>query len=507
MYNFFWYSLILLMVSNEIYSQPLVYDPVIAHRGAWKKNQLPENSIASLEHAIELKCSGTEFDVWMTADDVLVLNHDPDFGGKHIEKSSYAELSQKKLENGESLPKLEDFLKAGLKDNHFTKLVLEIKPSKISTERGRKVANESYKLISALDIKSRITFISFDIEILKELLRLDSKLHTQYLNGDWSPEELKKAGITGMDYHFKVFYKHKEWIQNAKDLGLILNVWTVNAPEDMDFFIEQRFDQITTNEPELLYEKVKKVRENMEWELVWYDEFDYEGLPDSTKWSYDEGGHGWGNNEKQYYKRKSIANTEVKNSKLYITALKETYELSSYTSAKLTTFNKLSMQYGKVEVSAKLPAGKGNWPAIWMLPESLKSKKESWPLCGEIDIMEHVGKDPNVVHVSLHTLLYNHMKRTQITHFDSVPLAMDQFNTYGIEWDENKIKFLVNGKLYFETHKGQYGRDITNEGWPFDKPYFLILNLAIGGNWGGEIDDTIFPNVMEVDYVRIFKKK
>lgn len=167
MYNFFWYSIILLMVCNEIYSQPLVYDPVIAHRGAWKKNKLPENSIASLEHAIELKCSGTEFDVWMTADDVLVLNHDPDFGGKHIEKSSYAELSQKKLENGESLPKLEDFLKAGLKDNHFTKLVLEIKPSKISTERGRKVANESYKLISALDIKSRITFISFDIEIQK----------------------------------------------------------------------------------------------------------------------------------------------------------------------------------------------------------------------------------------------------------------------------------------------------------------------------------------------------
>jgi beta-glucanase (GH16 family)/glycerophosphoryl diester phosphodiesterase len=507
MFRFFLYSLMLLMVCNEIFSQPMVYDPVIAHRGAWKKKQLPENSVASLKYAIDMKCAGTEFDVWMTVDNILVLNHDPDFGNKSIERSTYSQLVESRLSNAELLPKLEDFLKTGIKNNHYTKLVLEIKPSEISTEQGRKVARNVYQLISNLGIKSHVVFISFDIAILRELLSLDPKLHTQYLNGDMTPGQLLKEGISGMDYNYKVFYKNKHWIQEAKNLGLMLNVWTVNAPEDMDFFIAQRFDQITTNEPELLFEKVKKVKENLEWELVWHDEFDYEGLPDDSKWSFDEGGHGWGNNEKQYYKSKSIQNSQVKNSKLYIRALKETFNQSAYTSAKLTTYDKFTLQYGKIEVSAKLPTGKGSWPAIWMLPESLKNGTESWPLCGEIDIMEHVGKDPNVVHVSLHTMLYNHMKRTQITHFDTLSYALDQFNTYGMEWDENSIRFMVNGKLYFETTKGQGQRNVSNKGWPFDKPYFLILNLAIGGNWGGDIDDSIFPNEMEMDYVRIYKRR
>ncbi len=243
------------------------------------------------------------------------------------------------------------------------------------------------------------------------------------------------------------------------------------------------------------------------WELVWHDEFNGSGLPDSTKWSYDVGGHGWGNNEQQYYLANSLENTYLKDGQLHIVAVKKDYENRSYTSAKLTTYKKIHQKYGKVEVKAKLPQGKGSWPAIWMLPVTIRTKEEPWPLCGEIDIMEHVGKDPGMVHTSLHSELYNHVKGTQITHFERLPNVFNEFHTYGIEWDENSIKFVYDGKLFYESFKGQDGKVSTNDGWPFDKPYFLILNVAIGGNWGGEIDDTIFPNEMIVDYVRIFKKK
>lgn len=242
------------------------------------------------------------------------------------------------------------------------------------------------------------------------------------------------------------------------------------------------------------------------WKLVWNDEFNYEGLPDSTKWSYDVGGHGWGNNEKQFYVEKSTENSNVSGGKLHIVALKKDKENLKYTSAKITTYQKHSIQYGKIEVMARLPGGKGSWPAIWMLPESIRTKEEQWPFCGEIDIMEHVGKNPNVVHTSLHTGLYNHIKGTQISHFDTLQNVVDIFHKYGMEWTPEFIKFYIDDKLFFESLKGQNNRVISNDGWPFDKPYYLILNLAIGGNWGGEIDDTIFPNEMIIDYVRIYKK-
>jgi beta-glucanase (GH16 family) len=243
------------------------------------------------------------------------------------------------------------------------------------------------------------------------------------------------------------------------------------------------------------------------WKLVFNDEFNYTGLPDSTKWTYETGGHGWGNNEKQFYLKNSLENSSVQNGILSIKAIKKDHEALHYTSAKLTTYNKFYLQYGKVEVMAKLPRGKGNWPAIWMLPVSIQTNEESWPLCGEIDIMEHVGKDPNVMHTSLHSLLYNHVKGTQVTHFEKLPDVFNAFHKYGIEWTEKSISFYVDDKLFYESFKGQDGHITTNEGWPFDKAYYLILNLAIGGNWGGEIDDAIFPNEMQIDYVRIYKKQ
>ena len=243
--------------------------------------------------------------------------------------------------------------------------------------------------------------------------------------------------------------------------------------------------------------------------LVWNDEFDTPGksLPDSGKWSYETGGHGWGNNEKQFYLENSLENAYVQDGVLHIVALKKEYEGSAYTSAKLITYGKFTPQYGRIEVKAKLPAGKGTWPAIWMLPVSIQDGTEDWPLCGEIDIMEHVGKDPNMVHTTLHSELYNHIKGTQITHFERFEDVFNTFHTYAVDWTDKFIKFYIDDQLFFEAYKGQDGKVTTNEGWPFDKPYYLILNLAVGGNWGVEIDDSIFPCEMQIDYVRIYQKE
>jgi len=497
-------AILLVFALQSVQSQTDNRNIVVAHRGAWKSDNLPENSIASLSKAIDMNCAGSEFDVRMTADNILVVNHDSDFYGLEIEKVKYETLAGHALKNGEKIPTLESYLLAGVSDNPSTRLVLEIKPSEISKERGRSIAREVIRQIKILNVEHKVDFISFDIDILKELVSINPKFSTQYLKGDLSPRELKEIGITGLDYHYKVFYKNPQWIQEAKDIKMTLNVWTVNNAKDMDFFIAKNFDYITTNEPELLFAKIIPASD---WKLIWNDEFDDDGLPDETKWSYDVGGHGWGNNEKQYYRAKSKENSIIKDGKLHIIALKKDFEQSNYTSAKLTTYQKLDIQYGKIEVKAKLPKGKGSWPAIWMLPGSIKTKEEPWPLCGEIDIMEHVGKDPNIVHTSLHTELYNHIKGTQITFFDTLNNVFDEYHTYGIEWDEKRIRFMYDDKLYFESHKGQNGRVTTNEGWPFDKPYFLILNVAVGGNWGGTIDDSIFPYEMVLDYVRVFKRK
>jgi glycerophosphoryl diester phosphodiesterase len=233
-------------------------NPVVAHRGAFKKNGFPENSIASLREAIRLKCTGSEFDVRMTADDSLIINHDPHFNKLEIEKTTYGELSQYRLSNGEKLPTLREYLLAGLEANDLTRLVLEIKPSGISKERGKQIAERSVALVKELNATSMTVYISFDYDILKKVIEVDSAASTQYLNGEKSPEQLKTDGIAGADYHFSVFKKNPDWIGQAKKYKLILNAWTVNDAETMDWLLKSGFDFITTNEPELLLEKTRK---------------------------------------------------------------------------------------------------------------------------------------------------------------------------------------------------------------------------------------------------------
>lgn len=224
---------------------------VIAHRGAFKKNNLPENSIASLLEAIRLKCTGSEFDVRMSKDDTLLINHDPTYQKLDIEKTDYAELAKTPLSNGEKLPTLREYLLAGMKYNKQTRLVLEIKPSE-SKERGKLIAEKVLTLVKQLQAESMVTYISFDYDILLRLKQLSPSAPVQYLNGEHSPLKLKADNIDGADYNLAVFRKFPEWIKQAKENGIILNAWTVNKQEDMEWLMANKFDFITTNEPELL---------------------------------------------------------------------------------------------------------------------------------------------------------------------------------------------------------------------------------------------------------------
>lgn len=233
------------------------YNPVVAHRGAFKKNGFPENSIASLREAIRLQCTGSEFDVHMTADDSLVINHDPHFNQLEIEKTNYADLMQFKLSDGQKLPTLHEYLVAGLDNNSKTRLIIEIKPSGISKQRGIMIADKVYALVSKLNAQKMAVYISFDYAILKRIHQLDPMTTTQYLNGEIAPQQLAADGITGADYHISVFRKHPEWITEAKQFQIQLNAWTVNKPDDMEWLLKEGFNFITTNEPELLLDKIK----------------------------------------------------------------------------------------------------------------------------------------------------------------------------------------------------------------------------------------------------------
>lgn len=239
--------------------------------------------------------------------------------------------------------------------------------------------------------------------------------------------------------------------------------------------------------------------------LIWSDEFEYEGPPDSTLWDFHMGNGcpklcGWGNNELQYY-TDDESNVRVKGGKLIIEAHKENLKGSEYTSSRLSSTDEGNWQYGYIEVRAKLPSGRGTWPAIWMLPE--KNIYGGWPASGEIDIMEHVGFDPSVVHGTVHTTAFNHKIGTQVgkqinvTDFDSA------FHNYAINWTADVIEFYLDGEKYHEFRNNGEGSDA----WPFDHPFYLILNIAVGGGWGGQkgIDENIWPQRLEVEYVRVYE--
>ena len=243
---------------------------------------------------------------------------------------------------------------------------------------------------------------------------------------------------------------------------------------------------------------------NGDYQLVWSDEFDYEGLPDSTKWSYDTEGNAWdwGNNELQHYTNHCAKNAHVVDGKLIVRAEVDTILNRNYTSARLITKGKGDWLYGRIEVCAKVTGGKGAWPAIWMLPTNWEYG--SWPKSGEIDIMEHVGYEPDSVYFTVHTEAYNHVDGTQKSRAVYNPSLESEFHVYAVDWTDKKCVFYLDNKEVFVFKKEP---KCTSKQWPFDKHFYLVLNLAVGGNWGGVygVDNSIFPCQMEVDYVRVYQ--
>lgn len=239
--------------------------------------------------------------------------------------------------------------------------------------------------------------------------------------------------------------------------------------------------------------------------LVWHDEFDVPGLPDPTRWDWDEGGSGMGNNEAQYYTRNRLANARVEGGELVITARREDtltcwYGPCKFTSARLVTRGRASWLYGRVDVRAKLPKGKGVWPAIWMLAE--QSRYGGWPGSGEIDIMEHVGHEPTRVYGTVHTLAYNHKIGTSSGSSKVVSDPSANWHVYSLEWGPDSLFIGVDGERYH-----RFGNERTWETWPFDQSFHLLLNFAVGGEWGGAqgVDSTIYPQEFRVDWVRVHK--
>jgi len=255
--------------------------------------------------------------------------------------------------------------------------------------------------------------------------------------------------------------------------------------------------------PVLLIAASTSAADSGQWQLIWSDEFNYKGLPDHTKWGYETGFIR--NNELQFYTHDRLENARVENGMLVIECRKEHFQPPNhapveYTSASLTTQNKFTWNYGRVEVRAKLPHGKGVWPAIWTLGADIP--KVGWPSAGEIDIMEYVGKEPNFIHGTIHYGVHGH----HLSNGGQIDAGnpADDFHIYAMEWHTNRIEFFYDGTKYHTSPIDKAGQGADN---PFRKPHYLLINFALGGSWGGPVDDSILPQTYLIDYVRIYKPK
>ena len=246
------------------------------------------------------------------------------------------------------------------------------------------------------------------------------------------------------------------------------------------------------------------------WALAWDDEFNGAkgDVPDRSKWVIETGGDGWGNNELEYYTNR-VENVQVSQGNLIITARREGYSDSQgvfrgYTSARLKTLGKFSQRYGRFEARIKIPAGQGVWPAFWLLGDDITQVK--WPNCGEIDIMENIGKEPGTIHGTIHGPGYSGDKGigSAYTLPDAKKFA-DDYHLFAVEWEPQVIRFYVDDKLYATRTPADLPPGTK---WVFDHPFFIVLNLAVGGDWPGEPDvHTKFPQSMLVDYVRVYRDR
>lgn len=312
-------------------------------------------------------------------------------------------------------------------------------------------------------------------------------------NGDWSVSSDEIWCTVSPNYNYKGTVSLTVKVaENPTNSDRTTNLIFKSGEYNYTYKITQNKGNETTYNPPAGYT------------LVWQDEFNdgvngKSALPNTSKWWYETGNGGWGNNELEYYvPGKSGLDTcaLVSNGTLKIIAKK----VGSYVfSIRMNSAE--SWTYGYFQARIKMPSGKGTWPAFWMLPQNFTS----WPLDGEIDIMEYVGYDPNMIHATIHTNAYNHTLGTQKTATKTVANAESTFHVYALEWTSEKIVGYIDGVAYFTFLNDGKG-DINT--WPFNKPFYLKLNLAWGGAWGGAqgVDETVLPAIYEIDYVRVFQK-
>ncbi|WP_233585413.1 family 16 glycosylhydrolase [Corallococcus sp. CA054B] len=240
------------------------------------------------------------------------------------------------------------------------------------------------------------------------------------------------------------------------------------------------------------------------WEIVWQDEFDGPAgsLPAKERWVPDVGGDGWGNGQYEYNTNRAENASLDGEGHLAITARRERYGNNDYTSARLTTKNRYSKAYGRIEARIKLPTGRGIWPAFWLLGADVDSV--GWPACGEIDIMEHKGQIPSVVSSAVHGPGYSGGSNIGRQHAVSGPPLAEDFHIYAVEWEPELLRFIVDDTVFFEVTPKSLP---AGRKWVYDHPHFIILNIAVGGSFVGPPDaKTVFPQTMKVDYVRVYER-
>ncbi|MDZ5472293.1 glycoside hydrolase family 16 protein [Bacillus sp. 31A1R] len=253
---------------------------------------------------------------------------------------------------------------------------------------------------------------------------------------------------------------------------------------------------------------LSKLDDSKQWNLIWEDSFELSEI-DSSKWNFVEGGWGFGNEESQYYTARK-ENARIENGKLVLEARQEAYEKMNYTSAKLTTKGKAAWKYGRFSIRAKMPEGQGIWPAIWMMPEDME-RYSGWPACGEIDIMEQIGHQPGTVYGTLHYGLPHTYTGENYTLPGNAKFS-DDFHVFTLDWEPGEFRWYVDGVLYARqnewfTKPDLEGENISGDA-PFDREFYLQLNLAVGGKWPGYPDETTtFPQQMIIDYIKVYEKQ
>ncbi len=321
-------------------------------------------------------------------------------------------------------------------------------------------------------------------------------------NGEVAPGELNWFGDVPLDeknrlteigtYTYNIMYLENGSILFEKEV-------TLKVIDENELY-----DLKPTKSTALEFKNIDKLESGDGYKIVWSDEFDTNGTPNTEYWDYNigNGDWGWGNGEKQYYTNRQD-NVTVKDGKLIITAKRENYQGYQYTSTRIVSRKKVDIKYGRIEFMAKLPKGKGTWPALWMMPTD--SVYGTWPRSGEIDVMEHVGNNEGYVLGTCHSNVHNGTTDGGMGKTVYREGVTDEFHLYSVEWTPDKITFLFDDEPYYTYQNPKYSQN-NNNYYPYDQEFYIIMNIAMGGTLGGDIDSNFTSAQMEIEYVRVYQK-